>query len=306
MSDLILHHYAMSPFSEKVRLMLGCAGLSWQSVIVAEMPPRPHLKALAGGYRRIPVAQSGADIFCDSRIISSEIAALARRPELAQSNINPQHQAFVSNAELEVFLACVLSADGKKLFGELRRNTSTLHVLRFLWDRINMGRKAKVKAAGPGRAKQVVRDHLAQLEDMLSTDFIAGDQPTAVDFTGYHGLWFVRDLGGSSVVSGYPKVDAWMNRMGALGHGRQTEISIDQAIEEARRTEPRDLPESDTRDPLLGKLVSVAPIDYGRDQVVGLLVASNEERWIVQREHALCGRVHVHFPRQGFAARAAG
>lgn len=32
MSDLILHHYPMSPFAEKVRLILGCKGLAWRSV----------------------------------------------------------------------------------------------------------------------------------------------------------------------------------------------------------------------------------------------------------------------------------
>ena len=39
MSELILHHYTLSPFSEKARAMLGYAGLQWQSVTVAEMPP---------------------------------------------------------------------------------------------------------------------------------------------------------------------------------------------------------------------------------------------------------------------------
>jgi glutathione S-transferase len=29
---LILHHYSLSPFSEKIRLMLGYAGMPWQSL----------------------------------------------------------------------------------------------------------------------------------------------------------------------------------------------------------------------------------------------------------------------------------
>jgi hypothetical protein len=49
--------------------MLGYADLSWQSCITREMPPRPLLARLAGGYRKIPVAQIGADIFCDSRVL---------------------------------------------------------------------------------------------------------------------------------------------------------------------------------------------------------------------------------------------
>ena len=53
MNDLILHHYAMSPFSEKIRAMLGYAQVNWQSCITREMPPRPLLARLAGGYRKI-------------------------------------------------------------------------------------------------------------------------------------------------------------------------------------------------------------------------------------------------------------
>ena len=299
-----LYHYPMSPFSEKVRLMLGYTNLSWQSVRVAEMPPRRQLKGLVGGYRRIPVAQIGADIFCDTRIISSEIARLADRPALSPMSLNAEQQAFVAEAELEVFLACILSANGRTLLAKLRENNSTLHVLRFLWDRINMGRKARVKAAGPGKAKEIVRNFLDRLEEMLDGPFLfASNEPAAVDFAAYHGLWFIRDLSGSSMVSRYPKVDAWMDRMGALGHGQVTDISIDQAIAEALDAQPRDLPEADGQDPLLGKSVSVAPVDYGRDQVTGLLVASSEERWILQREHASCGRVHVHFPKNGFLLR---
>lgn len=93
MNTLILHHYAMSPFSQKSRSMLGYAGLQWLSVITREMPPRPFLEHLTGGYRKIPVAQIGADIFCDTRTIATEIARLAGHPELALENCAGEVQA---------------------------------------------------------------------------------------------------------------------------------------------------------------------------------------------------------------------
>ena len=37
MADLILHHYASSPFSEKFRLVLGYKQLAWRSVTVPVM-----------------------------------------------------------------------------------------------------------------------------------------------------------------------------------------------------------------------------------------------------------------------------
>lgn len=37
MPDLILHHDPSSPFSEKVRLMLGHKQRAWQSEVIARM-----------------------------------------------------------------------------------------------------------------------------------------------------------------------------------------------------------------------------------------------------------------------------
>ena len=50
MDDLILHHYAGSPFAEKVRLILGFKALPWRSVTVPSVMPKPDLVALTGGY----------------------------------------------------------------------------------------------------------------------------------------------------------------------------------------------------------------------------------------------------------------
>ena len=54
MSDLILHHFDLSPFAEKVRLMLGLKQLSWRSVEIPMVMPKPDLIALTGGYRKTP------------------------------------------------------------------------------------------------------------------------------------------------------------------------------------------------------------------------------------------------------------
>src|SRR5579872_7128710 len=72
-TEFILHHYDASPFSEKARLMFGIKGLSWRSVIQPNIMPKPDLTPLTGGYRRAPVMQIGADVFCDSQVILLEI-----------------------------------------------------------------------------------------------------------------------------------------------------------------------------------------------------------------------------------------
>lgn len=296
---MILHHYPMSPFSEKIRAMLGCTDLAWQSVTVREMPPRPSLDILTGGYRKIPVAQIGADLFCDTRTITTEIAAMAGRPELALENCDAEVNEFVARTDLEIFLACIFSANGKTLLRKMRRDHSLWHIARFFRDRVSLGRKAAVKAAGPKASKRMVHEHLARMEAMLEEDFLFGKTPNIADFSAWHGLWFIRELSESPITRDYPAVDAWMDRIKAFGHGTMTGIGAEEALDRAQNTQPRPLPEQAS--PASGETVRIAPTDYGREAVTGELVAQTDHRWILRREHPRCGVVHVHFPRQGFA-----
>src|SRR5258706_5731769 len=73
MNDLILHHYDFSNFAEKARLMLGFKGVAWRGVEQPPILPKPNLAPLTGGYRRIPVLQDGADLWCDTRLIAREL-----------------------------------------------------------------------------------------------------------------------------------------------------------------------------------------------------------------------------------------
>lgn len=82
MTDIILRHYDLSPFSEKIRLALGYKGLPWRSVTVDAVPPRPALDALTGGYRRVPVLQIGADVFCDTEVIFRALERQQPQPSL--------------------------------------------------------------------------------------------------------------------------------------------------------------------------------------------------------------------------------
>ena len=45
--------------------------------------------------------------------------------------------------------------------------------------------------------------------------------------------------------------------------------------------------------------------DYGREPIVGELVAVNAQRIVIGRTDERVGRVNVHFPRVGFSVSAA-
>lgn len=96
MAELILHHYNTSPFSEKVRLILGAKKLAWKSVLIPPVMPKPDVEVLTGGYRKTPFLQIGADIYCDSALIADVLehlqpeATLYPEPEKGMSRILAQ------------------------------------------------------------------------------------------------------------------------------------------------------------------------------------------------------------------------
>lgn len=300
MPDFILHHYPMSPFSQKVRSMLGHAGLSWQSVIVREFPPRPHLAALAGGYRKVPVAQIGADVFCDSHLIAEEIAALGGKPELIAGNGSEAEQAWIQRVDYDLFFPCVFASGNRTLRRKAWDSMSVPDLLRFAWDRLNLGRTSKMPIGRLTDAAAVVKAHAADLEQRLTQDFLFGDAPVHADFSTYHGLWMIHFLAESSMLRRYPRLVAWLERMHALDEGHAADMSIAGSLAVARQASPREIAEEHRRDAFIGRTVSIAPDDYGQTPTRGVLVGATPTRWILAREHKDVGTVHVHFPRKGY------
>jgi glutathione S-transferase len=96
MSDLILHHYPSSPFSEKIRLILGYKQLAWKSVIIPQIMPKPDVVALTGGYRKTPFLQIGADIYCDSALICDVLEHRQPTPTLYPKDQKASHASWRS------------------------------------------------------------------------------------------------------------------------------------------------------------------------------------------------------------------
>ena len=297
---IILHHYELSPFSEKLRLMFGYAGMPWQSLLSPEMPPRPNLDPLTGGYRRIPVAQIGADVFCDTRLICDEISVLAGKPELATHQGTAANQAYAANLESTVFWACVLSIPMGVTLKQLVRKIGVWKTLRFLKDRAGVGKNSRMDTPSPKEAAQAFQLHLEEMEQRLQAEFLFANQPTNADFAAYHTLWFKREVGNLAMPQGLPQVAAWYERMKAFGHDQRQEISQKQAFAAARENAPRAIPEEASSAPEIGTSVVISPTDYALDSVSGTLVGCSATRYIVARQSKEFGTVHVHFPRTGF------
>jgi glutathione S-transferase len=295
MADIILHHYDTSPFSEKVRLLFGLRGVAWRSVIQPTIMPKPDLTPLTGGYRRIPVLQVGADVFCDTQVILAEVAARTGGPlEGAGWAINLWADRIFFGSTVPI------------IFGEIEVPKA------FIEDREKLSGRpfdaAAMKAAGLPMKGQW-RAQAAWIESALAhSDYIAGAAPGLSDIAAYMNLWF---LGGAvpkimdELLVGLPKTLAWRDRVRAIGHGTRSEMTPAEALEAARTSEPATYTAHDPADPLgvaPGQPVRVMADDYGRDPIDGVLVAANPERIVIAREDESLGRLHVHFPRAGYLA----
>jgi glutathione S-transferase len=303
-SDLVLHHYPRSPFAEKVRAAFGLKGLQWRSVIQPRMAPKPQLVPLTGGYRRIPVLQIGADIYCDTRRILAELERRFPEPSLYPPGTRGQADLIAAWADRSLFhntLGLVFGLNGDRFPPELHADRANFTAGKFDgWDSV------KMRAQLPALRDQL-RVHLGWLDQCVAggQEFLLGNAPSLADLAVYHPLWYLRgNLGDSEGLAMYPRVLAWMDRVEAIGHGMVEELAPEQALEIARNAQPA-LADGVTRcaegDWSDGVLLSVTPVDWGFDAVVGTFVSAGPDSISLRRDDPDIGTVVIHFPRAGFA-----
>lgn len=301
---LILHHFDASPFAEKIRLVLAIKGLSWRSVEIPMVMPKPQLTALTGGYRKTPVLQIGADIYCDTQLIALELDRRFPQPGLFPDGRQAAALACGPWGDERFFrpgaaLSMGTNSDLPEPILADRRAFFTFLDFESLPERL------------PHFFAQF-QSQLALVNEMLNQTggaYLAGDAPGWIDVLAYFPLWMARGniAAIGEVAERFTALLAWEQRMASLGRGCVEELSAEAALEIALASnsdctaaiEPGAWP----RDVAAGDRVSVIPDDYGRDPVLGTLLQLSDERIVLRREDALVGDVAVHFPRVGFELR---
>ena len=298
---MILHHYSISPYSEKIRLMLGYAGISWQSSIVPPMPPRATLDPMLGGYRRIPVAQIGADIFCDTQLIVSEIARISNKPELSFSGATADVADFANSINENVFMPVVQGANPRKVLRKLAFQYWPWQIAGLLKDRVMVGKTSQLPRLKSAERQVIVKQFKKDLEQKLKNSiFLFGENPTIADFAAYHLVWFAGETRSGKFFDRRSRARQWEARMKRFGHARHTRINKSQLFTTAASSDPRELTELNFSDDMAGNIVTIEPSDYAQDATTGKLVGESDERWIIARETDQFGVIHVHFPKTGY------
>jgi glutathione S-transferase len=315
MPELILHHYPSSPFSEKIRLALGYKRLTWRSVTIPRVMPKPDVVALTGGYRRTPILQVGADIYCDTTLICDVLEHVQPEPMLYPPALRGVARVFAQWADSTLFWAAmaynfqsrgaahVFAAappDAAKAFGEDRKAMSS-----------NMVRLR------PGDATSAYRSYLRRIAHMVEEhEFLFGAEPCVADFAAYHPLWFTRvqvpPL--ADILNATPAVAEWMDRLEALSISYVPDkLDAADAVRVAHDAEPMpagsnlliDSAFQDDHGIALGTRVTIAAESFGPEATEGELLAATRTHYTLRREDPRAGAVHVHFPRVGYVLRKA-
>jgi glutathione S-transferase len=304
-SQVVFHNYPQSPVAEKVRVVFGMKQLNWQSVVIPRLAPKPLLTVLTGGYRRTPVMQMGADIYCDSRCIIQELDR--RFPENAV--LPAQHYGLLNALNqwadgglFDLSVKIVLGSAGDALPADFAHDRGRLYFGPDWKNGLTQANESLYHTAAQMQAAlDGIDQHLAD-----GKRYLVGDNPTALDAQVYHVVWFLRGRwnAGPDFLSAFNHIEQWEQRIKALGHGTFEELSPEAAITLAENSvsncgsgivglNPQQL--------TVGQRVSVcADVDGGETPVIGCIHYADAQRIALKDVETAKASVCVHFPRAGY------
>ena len=310
-SEIILHNYAQSPVAEKTRVAFGIKGLSWRSVDIPRLTPKPNLTKLTGGYRRTPVMQIGADIYCDTQCILRELERRHPSPTFfptTDAGLMWCLSRWTDGAMFDLAVKVVLGSGVDNIPADFAEDRGRLY-LGADWA---AGLRA-ANAALPHLASQL-RAPLSWANDQMSDNrgFLLGEHPAAIDAQLYHLVWFIRGRWdkGAAFLSEFSYLNRWEQNVASVGHGTMSQMSPEDAIQRAKGCEPITSATVDPADPQglkPGMRVTVSPdLDGGEQPVEGQIVATTCDTVTILRQNPDVGNIGVHFPRAGYRVEILG
>ncbi len=310
MADLILHHYPTSPFAEKVRLILGYKNLAWKSVIIPMIMPKPDVVALTGGYRKTPILQIGADIYCDTALICDVLEHLQPEPSLYPEPSKGMGRTLAQWADTTLFWTAMAYNFQPPGIAQVFGNAPPEAAKAFAEDRQAMRQGMPRMPAADATA--AYKSYLRRISSMLDEwPFLLGAAPSIADFAAYHPLWFTRTRtpAMAGILNATPAVLAWMDRMAEIGHASFEKLSAADAIAVATAATPlkpallQDDTFQDEHGIALGSQVMIKSENFGLEPTQGELIAATRMHYTLRRTDERAGAVHVHFPRIGYSLK---
>jgi glutathione S-transferase len=275
-------------------------------VIIPRIMPKPDVVALTGGYRRTPLLQIGADIYCDTALICDELEHRQPHPSLYPKGSTGAVRIVAQWADSTLFWAAMGYSFSPAGAAYMFKDQTPEEAKAFAEDR------AKMRGGGtrmpPADATSAFKSYLRRIASMVDHQpFVLGAHPSVADFSCYHALWFIQRIPPlAGILDATPSIAAWMGRMAAFGHGSSSEFDSASALALAAKSTPAALETNMFQDDhgiALGSKVTITADSFGPEPTEGELVAATRTRYTLRRSDARAGTVHVHFPRIGYQLR---
>jgi glutathione S-transferase len=303
MNKIILHAYPPSPVTEKIRVGFGIKQLDWHAVTVPRIPPKPLLMPLTAGYRRAPVMQIGADIYCDSQCILRELERRHPEPTFFPGGAEGMVWGISRWCDGELFdlvVKLVMASVADQLPPDFAKDRARLYL-------------------GPDRTFDQLGDEIPHLTSQIHAQFgwidqrlatgrtfMLGDTPGLPDVMAYYLVWFLRGrwADGPNFLTRFPALQAWEQRMKDIGHGNETEMEAEQALEIAKSatcTTPQHIEPNDPLNLAPGMNIAITQdMDSGDPMITGPLHYADRETVAICHENERVGKICIHFPRVGY------
>ena len=298
-TDFILHQYEMSPFSEKIRKVFAHKNAKWYAVEQPNIAPKPNLTPLTGGYRRIPVMQIGAHVYCDTKLIVREIEARIPAPALTPP-------ALVGIADI------IADWSDHRLFTQVAGPTImemiSLLPPEFMEDRAAMSEgfsSRNLAEAAPFMREQFTQACLRLNRQLSHTPFLLGDMFTLADAAVFHVINFASLAPiQNNIVEQFESLMLWRNRVREMGQGQRQDLDPQVALDLAKGLMPDVTPPRDSVENInglyVGQMVRVQADDYGRETTDGVIAWQREDEVALIRDDPQLGQLLIHYPRAGY------
>ena len=263
--------------------------------------PKPDVVALTGGYRKTPIVQLGADVYCDTALIAQLIEQHHPTPSLfpASAPLAPIVAQWADSTLFWTVIPYAMQPSGR---AHIFKGVASEVMQAFAADRapFTAGMKRQTVADAAANLERYVVTLEAQLADGRA--WLMGDEASIADFAVAHCVWYVRRAGPvADILKPHAHFSAWLDRVLSLGHGSFEKLSSEEALAvAAAATAHAPCAVAPGLGFEAGQAVTVTPIDYGHDAVAGTRVGLSTAEVVLRRSDPRAGTVHVHFPRAGF------
>ena len=306
MSDLILHHYWPSPFAHKIRMTLGMIGASWTSVEIPRVPPKPLLMPLTAGYRRTPVLQIGADVYCDTANIARALGESGYADKLlpnAQRGRVMALASWIDQSVVELAIRIVITSAIGTAPPEFIQDRGDLY--------FGPGWTPEGMKAGLPGARLQLEAQMSHLDDALAeTGHMVGDTTSYADAGVGFLAWFLRGRwdGGPALLARYANIERLEDQLATDSEGAYTDMTPEAALELAKgstSSAPSGISNA-ACDFEVGQRIRIRQRTQSSDpDIFGTLRYLDAWRVSIDHHSAETGDVVVHLPVAGYQIDAA-